>query len=47
MRHWLKEWLIQQGFPSDKIHAVGGGSNVDMIGVRISVQVQYRSIVPF
>ena len=29
MGHWLKEWLIQQGFSSDKIHAVGGGINVD------------------
>ena len=29
MGHWLKEWLVQQGFPSDKIHAVGGGINVD------------------
>ena len=29
MGHWLKEWLIQQGFSSNKIHAVGGGINVD------------------
>ncbi len=29
MGHWLKEWLVQQGFPSHKIHAVGGGINVD------------------
>ena len=29
MGHWLKEWLIHQGFPSEKIHAVGGGINVD------------------
>ena len=25
MSHWLKEWLIAQGFPADRIHAVGGG----------------------
>lgn len=25
MGHWLKEWLIGQGFPADRIHAVGGG----------------------
>lgn len=29
MGQWLKEWLIGRGFPADRIHAVGGGTNVD------------------
>lgn len=29
MGHWLREWLINRGFPSERIHAVGGGTNVD------------------
>lgn len=29
MGHWLKEWLITQGLPSDRIHAVGGGNNIN------------------
>lgn len=29
MGHWLREWLISRGFPSDRIYAVGGGTNVD------------------
>lgn len=29
MGFWLRDWLIQQGFPANKIHAVGGGINVD------------------
>lgn len=24
MGHWLKEWLVEQGFPASRIHAVGG-----------------------
>lgn len=26
MGHWLKDWLVKQGFPSSRIHAVGGAS---------------------
>ena len=29
MGHWLREWLIGQGYSPDRIHAVGGGINVD------------------
>lgn len=29
MGHWLREWLIGQGFPAGRIFAVGGGANVD------------------
>jgi len=29
MGHWLKDWLVEQGFPASRIHAVGGGINVD------------------
>lgn len=29
MGHWLKDWLVEQGLPAGKIHAVGGGTNVD------------------
>lgn len=29
MGHWLKDWLIKQGFSANNIHAVGGGINVD------------------
>lgn len=29
MGHWLREWLIDQGFDAGNIHAVGGGVNVD------------------
>lgn len=29
MGHWLKDWLVAQGFSASRIHAVGGGINVD------------------
>lgn len=29
MGHWLCNWLVERGLPSDRIHAVGGGTNVD------------------
>lgn len=29
MGHWLRNWLIEQGVPAEKIHAVGGGANVN------------------
>ena len=29
MGQWLREWLIEQGFPANRIFAVGGGYNVD------------------
>lgn len=29
MGHWLSDWLVEQGFPANKIHTVGGGTNVD------------------
>lgn len=29
MGHWLKDWLVEQGFSACRIHAVGGGINVD------------------
>lgn len=30
MGNWLREWLVKQGVPNNKIHAVGGGTNVDI-----------------
>lgn len=30
MGHWLKEWLVKQGFDSNHIYAVGGGTNVNV-----------------
>ena len=30
MGHWLRDWLISQGLSADKVHVVGGGTNVDV-----------------
>lgn len=30
MGYWLRNWLISQGMPANKIHAVGGGTNVNI-----------------
>lgn len=29
MGHWLRNYLVEQGFPQDLVHAVGGGCNID------------------
>jgi glycosyltransferase involved in cell wall biosynthesis len=30
MGHWLQDWLIHKGIPSDCVHFAGGGTNVDV-----------------
>lgn len=35
MSRWLSEFLIREcGLPREKVHAVGGGINVDAAGIR-------------
>lgn len=29
MGHWLRDWLVNNGIPNDKVIAVGGGYNID------------------
>ena len=45
MGHWLKEWLVEQGFPACRIHAVGGGINVDPS--LINPQPKSHNKIPF
>ena len=42
MGHWLRALLIEQGFPANRVHAVGGGINIDKSKIAPKVKEHRR-----